>query len=78
MSAILPKGTKNTAADKRYEVLTQLKRTASMANSFPREGRAMLIDELMKGVKKEPTVATRRADLLVSMGIDFVGGNKSF
>ena len=49
-----------------------------MANSFPMEGRAILMDELMKGVKNEPTVAIRRADLLISMSIDFVGGNKSF
>ncbi len=40
-----------------------------MENSSPMEGRAMLMDEPMKGVKKEPMVAMRRVDFLSSMVI---------
>ncbi len=55
MSAILPKGTRNIAVAKRYEAVTQLNKTASMANSIPIEGRAMLTEKIMKGARKEAT-----------------------
>jgi len=72
MSAILPNGTRNKAAASKYMIFTQLKRKAFMANSFPMDGRAILTDALMKGVRKEPTVATKRADLLTSTrSLDF-------
>ncbi len=61
MSPSLPQGTRNTAAASRYEVATQLSRTASMENSFPKEGRATYMEERMKGMRKEARVATRRA-----------------
>ncbi|OIP30742.1 MAG: hypothetical protein AUK23_08075 [Deltaproteobacteria bacterium CG2_30_43_15] len=64
ISAILPKGTRNITAAKRYAVATQLNKTASMANSFPIEGRAMLTEEPIKGVRKDARVATSKAELL--------------
>jgi hypothetical protein len=64
ISAILPKGTRNIAAAKRNEVATQLNKTASIANSFPIDGSAMVTEEPMKGVRKEAKVATNKADLL--------------
>jgi hypothetical protein len=54
-------GTRKTAAAKRYEVATQLSETALMANSLPIEGRAMLTEEAMNGVRKELSIATSRA-----------------
>src|SRR5512136_146901 len=62
MSASLPKGTRNMAAARRYEVATQLSDTASIANSAPIEGRAMLIEEPIKGGRKAASVAATRAD----------------
>jgi len=55
------------AADKRYAVATQPNKTASMANSLPMEGSAMLTEEPMKGVSKEFNVATSKAALLVAV-----------
>ena len=52
MSAMRPKGIRNTAADKRNEVATQLNVTASMGNSLPIDGRAILIEDAIKGVRK--------------------------
>ena len=46
------------AAAKRYEVEIQLSKTASMANSLPMLGRAILIEEDIKGVRKTLRVAT--------------------
>jgi len=66
ISAILPKGTKNMAAERRYAVATQPNKIASIANSLPMEGSAMLTEEPMKGVRKEDNVATSRAALLVA------------
>src|SRR5512136_1061977 len=62
MSASLPKGTRNMAAARRYEVATQLSDTASRANSSPIEGRAILIEEPIKGGRKAASVAATRAD----------------
>jgi hypothetical protein len=76
MSAILPMGTKNMAAAKRYEVVIQLNETACIPNSFPMEGRAMLTEEPMKGVRKEVKVAISKAALLVttsSIVVPFLG-----
>jgi hypothetical protein len=42
----------------------QLSVTASMENSLPMEGRAMLMDVAMKGVRKAAVAATRRTTLL--------------
>ena len=65
MYAILPKGTRATAVAKRYEVATQLNKIASMANSFPIEGSAMLMDEPIKGARKELSVATSNTTFLL-------------
>lgn len=64
ISAILPKGTRNTAAARRYEVATQLNRTAFIPNSCPIDGSAMLTEEPIKGVRKEPNVTISRAAFL--------------
>jgi hypothetical protein len=69
ISASLPKGRRKIAAGKRKEVATQASRTASIANSFPMAGRAMLIEEAMKGVRKEVSVATCRTALFVASPI---------
>ena len=88
MSAILPNGTRNIAAARRNEVATQLNKTASIANSFPIEGSAILIEEPIKGVRKAVNVATSKAALLfrisfksiVFIAVDFrmVFWNRSF
>lgn len=67
MSAILPKGTRKIAVAKRYEAVTQLSKTASMANSLPIEGRAMLTEEIINGARKEAKVATSNATLLFKL-----------
>src|SRR5512139_2509729 len=66
MSAIRPKGTRNMAAARIYDVGTQLMSTALILNSPPMAGSAMLIEETMNGVKKEASVATRSADLFTT------------
>ncbi len=53
MSAILPNGTRKTAADSRYEVATQLSRNALIEYSLDIEGRATLTDDAVNGVKNE-------------------------
>jgi hypothetical protein len=65
MSAILPRGTRNMAAAKRYDVGTQLRSTAPIWNSLPIAGSAILIDEPIKGVRNAESVAMRRADLFI-------------
>ncbi|MBA7682772.1 hypothetical protein ES703_91124 [subsurface metagenome] len=64
MSAILPKGTRNIAAARRYAVATQPREMASIASSLPIDGSAMVMEEPIKGVRKEPSVATSRAAVL--------------
>src|SRR5512146_1846178 len=64
MSASLPKGTRNMAADRRYAVGTQLMSTALIANSLPMAGSAILTEDTMNGVRKADRVAMRRADRL--------------
>jgi len=60
ISAILPKGTRKIAVERRYAVATQPSNTASMPNSFPMEGRAILIEDPIKGMRKEGNVVIRR------------------
>ena len=45
MSASLPNGTKNIAAERRYNVPTQLRSTAFILRSFPKAGKAIFIEE---------------------------------
>jgi hypothetical protein len=59
MSAILPKGTRRTAEDRRYAVATQPNVTASNDRSLPIRGRAILTEETMKGKGKKVSVAIR-------------------
>jgi len=51
---------RNIAAAKMVDVRIQLNRTASIASSFPIEGRATLMEELMKGSMKEDNAATSK------------------
>jgi hypothetical protein len=60
MSAIRPKGTRNVAAERRKERAIQPNWATFRANSFPIAGRAMLMEEPMKGVRKEPKVVRIR------------------
>jgi len=57
ISAALPNGSRNSAAVSRYDVATQLNSTALIENSLPIEGRAILIEEPIKGVRKALKVA---------------------
>ena len=59
ISALRPKGTRNMAPARMYELETQLSKTASIENSRPMAGRAMFTEEPIKGVRKEPVVVTR-------------------
>ncbi|MEM3451132.1 MAG: hypothetical protein QW830_01835 [Nitrososphaerales archaeon] len=67
MSAILPKGRRNIAVAKRYEAVTQPNKIASVANSFPIRGRAILIEDIMKGARKEAKVVTSNPTLLFTV-----------
>ena len=61
MSAILPNGTANIAATNRNAVGIQLSRIASVWNSLPIVGKAMLMAALMNGVENDAIVATINA-----------------
>jgi hypothetical protein len=63
MSANLPTGARNTAADKRIEVATQLKATALAENCFPIAGNAIFMAEPMNGVRKEAKEVTIKVTL---------------
>jgi hypothetical protein len=51
---------------KRYAVVTQLSKIASIRNSFPMEGSAILTEDKPKGLRKAANVVTNKADLLVT------------
>lgn len=72
MSAIFPKGTRNIAEAKRYAVLTQLNKTASIRNSFPIEGSAMLTEDMAKGDRKAASVVINKANLLLTALSTFI------
>lgn len=65
MSATRPNGRRNTVAAKRYEVVTQANATASIENSLPIDGSAILMEDPMKGVRKEAIVTTSKTTLLL-------------
>ena len=69
MANINPEGTRNIAAARRYEVAIQFSRTASIENSFPILGSAIFTEELIKGVRKEASVATNKAPLLFTISL---------
>jgi hypothetical protein len=54
------------AEAKRYAILTQLRKMASIRNSLPIEGSAILTEDIPKGTKKAANVVTNKANLLVS------------
>ena len=64
ISAILPIGSKKTAEASRYELTTQLREMASIENSALMAGKAILIDDPMKGVRKEVITAIANMDIL--------------
>jgi hypothetical protein len=67
MSAILPNGTRKTAVAKRNAVATQPSKTASMANSFPIVGSAILTEDPIKGMRKEVIVTTSNTAFLLTL-----------
>ena len=67
MSATLPKGRRNTVAAKRYEVATHANDTASIENSLPIDGRAILMEDPIKGVRKDAIVTTSSTVLLLAL-----------
>jgi hypothetical protein len=67
ISAILPKGRRKTVADRRYEVDTQASKTASILNSRPMEGRAILMEAPIKGVRKDAIVIITNAKVLLTL-----------
>jgi hypothetical protein len=54
------------AEAKRYAKATQLSKIASMRNSFPIEGSAILTEEIPKVVRKAANVVTNKTNLLVT------------
>jgi hypothetical protein len=50
--------------DNKYDVATQPNDTASIENSLPIVGRAILIDDAIKGVRNEDTIALNNAIFL--------------
>ena len=65
MSAILPRGIRNIAAARMYEMVTQLNVTASRLNSLAIVGRAIFTEDPMKVTVKEAVAAARSATLWV-------------
>jgi hypothetical protein len=53
---------------KRYDVVTQLSRMASMEKASPMEGSAIFTEEIPKGVRKEASVVISKAGLLFTKG----------
>ena len=49
---------------KRYTVVTQLSKMASIEKAFPIEGSAILTEDIPKGVRKEAKVVMNKAGLL--------------
>ena len=66
MSANLPNGTRNIAAARTAEVAIQLRDNASIENSLPIEGRAMLTEDAIRGVRKAAEADAASAALLSS------------
>lgn len=64
MSANLPKGTRNIATARRYDVAIQLRVMALMENSLPMEGRATLMEAPVNGVRNAVTTEIIRAVFL--------------
>ncbi len=54
------------AAVRRYDVATQLSKTASTANSLPIRGSAMLREDAIKDGRKELNVAIIKTDFLLT------------
>jgi len=72
ISEALPNGTRNIAAARRNEIDTQLSKTASIANSLPIAGSAMLTEDIMNGRRKElseTTISAALCSLSLSMPI---------
>ena len=51
---------------KRYTVVTQLSKMASMENASPIEGSAIFTEDIPKGVRKEAKVVINKAGLLLA------------
>jgi hypothetical protein len=64
MSAIRPKGSKNIAAARREEVAIQLNETALSDSSLSMDGRAMLTEDDVNGVRNELKAAMRATTVL--------------
>ena len=60
MSAIFPIGTRKTADARRYAVAIQEREIASMENSDPIIGRAILTADPSNGVRNPARIAIRR------------------
>ena len=72
MSAILPKGTTNMAADSKNPRATHPSMTGSALNSALTVGRAMLIEDPKKGVKKAAIQVMMRISRLSVAGAIFL------
>lgn len=64
MSAIRPNGTANIADANRNDVGIQLNRIASVKNSLPMAGSAILMDDPIKGVINDAIIAIIKAGVL--------------
>jgi hypothetical protein len=71
ISPIFPAGTRNTAEDSRYEVATQLRRTAPAPNAFWIAGSAIFTADNMNGGRKDVRAATARTIFLEVPDDDF-------
>ena len=67
ISAILPNGTKKIADASKFEEAIQVSVIASITNSFPIIGRAILIDDAIKVVRNEESVITNNAAPLLTV-----------
>lgn len=59
-------------AAKRYAVATHPKTTASMENSLPIAGKAILTDMSKKGIMKCPRATTKRAIFLLDVSVIYL------
>ncbi len=67
MSALLPKGTTNMAEARRYTVVTQPMRMASIEKAFPMDGSAIFTEDIPKGEMNEASVVMNKAGPLLAI-----------
>src|ERR1035437_3907478 len=74
MSARRPKGTRKVADARRYAVATQFRETASRDRLAPIVGRAIFIEDEVKGVRNELIMAIKSTTFLLTSAAGVIFG----